>query len=105
MKKELDSLDIHGNTPSIINSFVPKSYLTDSSVIEYDYREYNLCFASCFVSSLVASRIIINFENNFRNLFAAMKDKKVGGSLVGQIFESLMIEGIISLKTNKAFDW
>ena len=96
--KELESLDVHGNTPSIIYTLVPKSYLTDN-VIEYDYREYYLCFASRFVSSLVSSRIIINFENNFQSLFAAMKNQKIGGSLVGQIFESLMIESIISLKT------
>ena len=103
--RELDSFDIHGNTPSIIYSFTPTSLPsalptsdkdTDTDCnIEYDPRQYRLSFASWFVSYLVASRI------NFGRFFAAMKDQKIGSSLVGQIFESLIINGIISFKIRR----
>lgn len=89
--KQLDSLDLHHQAPSIIYSFVPTDILTDP-------REYRLQFASSYIAKRVASRMIVDFKGKVDHLFAALKDQSVGGSLVGQIFEYLVLEAIQTRK-------
>ena len=88
---QLDSLDLHYQAPSIIYSFAPKEGSTDP-------REHRLLFASSYISKHVASRIILHFRGQVDRLFAALKDQKVGGSLIGQIFENLVLEALQSRK-------
>ena len=89
--KQLDSLDLQYQAPSIIYSFAPKEGSTDP-------REYRLLFASSYISKHVASRIILHFRGQVDRLFAALKDQKVGGTLIGQIFEHLVLEALQSHK-------
>lgn len=90
--KQLDSLDLHSQAPSVLYSFSP----VDLNL--RDPRNYRLCFASRFIANHVASRIVLDFGEHANRLFAAMKDQKVGSSLVGQLFESLFIG---ALRTGK----
>ena len=43
-------------------------------------------------------RIILHFRGQVDRLFAAFKDQKVGGTLIGQIFEHLVLEALQSRK-------
>lgn len=89
--EQLDCLDLHHHAPSIIYSFVPNDILTNP-------KKYRLHFASDYIAKHVASRIVLHFKGEINNLFAALKDQKVGGSLVGQIFEYLVLEALQSGK-------
>ena len=92
--KHQECLDLQRNVPSIIYSMIPVDIASDP-------REFKVGFASYYIAEIASRRMYYEYSKKLNNLFAAMKNQCIGSSLVGQIFEKLVIESIISRKTSE----
>ena len=92
--KHQECLDLQRNVPSIIYSMIPVDIASDP-------REFKVGFASYYIAEIASRRMYYEYSKQLNNLFAAMKNQCIGSSLVGQIFEKLVIESIISKKTSE----
>ena len=89
--KHQECLDLQDNVPSLIYSLNPLD-------IDSDPRDYKVSFASNFITEIASSKMIYEYTKKLNVLFLAMQNQKIGGSLIGQIFESLVIESIATKK-------
>ena len=84
-------LDLYQNIPSLIYSLRPND-------IESDPRDYDVVFASKYIADQASVKMIYEYSKQMNLVFKSMKETRVGSSLVGQIFEALVIEAIVSKK-------
>ena len=89
--KHQECLDLQRNVPSIIYSMSPVNF-------DSDPREFQVDFASNYISEIASARMIYEYSKKLNILFAAMQNQRVGSSLIGQIFEKLVIESIFNKK-------
>lgn len=89
--KHQECLELQRNVPSLVYSLRPND-------IESDPRDYDICFASKYIADLVSVKMVYEYSKQMNLLFKSMKETRVGSSLVGQIFEALVIEAIVSKK-------
>ena len=78
--KHQECLDLQDNVPSLIYSLNPLD-------IDTDPRDYKVSFASNFITEIASSKMIYEYTKKLNVLFLAMQNQKIGGSLIGQIFE------------------
>ena len=83
-------LDYYSDIPSILYSLIPENPDT--------FKGYNISFSSTFIHNAVTDKLITGQINNFQQFFAALKNHKIGGSLIGQIFEKAVHDYIVSTK-------
>ena len=94
--KHQECLDLqgNGNVPSIIYSMTPLD-------INFDPRDFKFGFASNYITELASAKMIYEYSNQLNFLFATMQNQRIGGSLIGQIFENLVIESINTKKLSQ----
>ena len=89
--KHQECLELQRNVPSLIYSLRPND-------IESDPRDYDVVFASKYIADQASVKMIYEYSKQMNLVFKSMKETRVGSSLVGQIFEALVIEAIVSKK-------
>lgn len=87
--KHQECLDLQHNVPSIIYSMSPVDF-------DSDPRDFKVSFASNYISDIASKRMIYEYSKQLNVLFTAMQNHRIGSSLIGQIFEKLVIEAIIT---------
>ena len=89
--KHQECLDLQHNVPSIIYSMSPVDF-------DSDPRDFKVGFASNYISEIASTRMVHEYSKKLNVLFAAMSNQRIDSSLVGQIFEKLVIESIVTKK-------
>ena len=89
--KHQECLDLQGNVPSIIYSMNPVDMNSDP-------RDFVVGFSSNYVSEIASAKMIHEYSKQLNFLFVAMQNQRIGSSLIGQIFEKLVIESIVTKK-------